>query len=144
VLFATMDRTDQFKNSEPTKVSDDTCNRKRTAMRILQGLAILMGAVLLIVTIVPAADRPLTGLQHDVEHFAAFALVGILFAASFEIGTTRMLLAGAGYTLMLECLQIPLPTRHARLEDFIVDAIAICCGIVLVRLSRNYMLRVQS
>jgi VanZ family protein len=113
-------------------------------MRILQGLAILIGAVLLIVTVVPAAERPFTGLQHDVEHFAAFALAGILFAASFEITTTRLLLAGAGYTLMLECLQIPLPTRHARVEDFIVDAVAICCGIVVARLGRNYMLRVQS
>jgi VanZ family protein len=113
-------------------------------MRILRVVAILIGLVLLIVTIVPAAERPLTGLQHDVEHFAAFALAGILLAASFEVSTARLLLAGAGYTLMLECLQIPLPTRHASVEDFIVDAVAIWCGIVLVRLGRNYMLRVQS
>jgi VanZ family protein len=125
-------------------LSDDTCNEKRIAMKFFQWLAILIAAALLIVTIVPASERPLTGLQHDVEHFAAFALAGILFAAAFETSTARLLLAGIGYALMLECLQIPLQTRHARVEDFFVDAIAICCGIVLVRLGRNYMLRVQS
>ena len=113
-------------------------------MKLLQGIAILIGAVLLILTIVPAAERPVTGLQHDVEHFVAFALSGMLFAASFETKTSLLLLAGTAYSLMLECLQIPLPTRHARLEDFLVDSIAICFGIVLVRIGRSCLLRFQS
>ena len=113
-------------------------------MKIVQGAAVLIAALLLVVTIVPAAERPLTGLQHDFEHFAAFALAGILFAASFETTTTMLLLAGVAYALTLECLQIPLPTRHARLEDFMVDAIAICLGIVLARLGRSCVLRFQS
>jgi VanZ family protein len=117
---------------------------KQLAMKFVQAVAILIAAVLLVVTILPAAERPVTGLQHDFEHFAAFALVGILFAASFEIRTSLLLLAGVAYTLMLECLQIPLPTRHARVEDFIVDAIAICLGIVLVRLGRSCVQRFQS
>lgn len=36
-----------------------------------------------ILTIVPAADRPETGLQHDVEHFGAFSLAR--HAARFRI-----------------------------------------------------------
>jgi VanZ family protein len=32
----------------------------------------------------------------------------------------------------LELLQLLVPGRHARLEDFIVDAIAACAGIVVV------------
>jgi VanZ family protein len=107
-------------------------------------MAILIAAALLILTVVPAAERPVTGLQHDVEHFAAFALFGILLAASFEIITSLLLLASVAYSLMLECLQIPLPTRHARLEDFIVDTIAICLGIVLARMGRTCLLRFRS
>jgi VanZ family protein len=47
------------------------------------------------------------------------------------------------YTVLLECLQIPLPTRHARLEDLMVDCLAICLGIVLVRVGRSCVLRFQ-
>ena len=111
-------------------------------MRLLQGITILIAVVLLIFTIVP--ERPSTGLQHGVEHFGAFGLFGILFAASFQTKTSLLLLAGACYALILECLQIPLPTRHARLEDLVVDAIAICLGIVLVRVCRICLPQFQS
>ena len=113
-------------------------------MRLLQATAVLAGVILLVLTIVPAAERPVTGLQHDFEHFAAFALCGMLFAGSFEGRISLLLLAGTAYSLLLECLQIPLPTRHARLEDFIVDSIAITAGILVVRISRRYLLRLQS
>ena len=113
-------------------------------MKLLQAIAILIGLILLVLTVVPAAERPVTGLQHDVEHFAAFALCGMLVAGSFGAKTWLLLLAGTGYSLLLECLQIPLSTRHARLEDFIVDSIAIAIGILFVRLSKRYLLRLQS
>ena len=113
-------------------------------MRLLQGITVLIAVLLLIVTIVPAAERPSTGLPHGVEHFAAFGLFGILLAASFQTKTSPLLLAGACYALILECLQIPLPTRHARLEDLVVDAIAICLGIVLVRVCRICLPQFQS
>ena len=112
-------------------------------MKLFQVIAILIGAALMIFTIVPAAERPMTGLQHDLEHFVAFALFG-MFAASFQTKTSRLLLAGTAYSLMLECLQIPLPTRHARVEDFFVDSIAIFLGIVLVRIGRSCLLRYRS
>ena len=112
-------------------------------MKLIQATAILAGVILLVLTVVPAAERPVTGLQHDVEHFAAFALCGMLFAGSFEARIPLLLLAGTAYSLLLECLQIPLATRHARLEDFIVDSIAIATGILFVRLSRRYLLGLQ-
>jgi VanZ family protein len=110
-------------------------------MKLLQGVAVLMGVVLLVLTVVPAAERPVTGLQHDLEHFAAFALCGMLVAGSFEAKTSLLVLAGAAYSLLLECLQIPLPTRHARFEDFIVDSIAFAVGVLFVRISRSYLRR---
>jgi hypothetical protein len=37
-------------------------------------------------------------------------------------------------------MQIPLQTRHARLEDFLVDVAALCVGILIARLvSRSYL-----
>lgn len=112
-------------------------------MKVLQAIAILMGIILLVLTVVPAAERPVTGLQHDLEHFAAFALCGMLFAGSFGAKTSLLLLMGAAYSLLLECLQVPLATRHARLEDLIVDSVAIAVGILCVRIGRSYLLRLQ-
>ena len=115
---------------------------KNIEMKLLQAIAVLTGLILIVLTVVPAAERPVTGLQHDLEHFAAFALCGMLVAGSFEAKTGLLLLAGTAYSLLLECLQIPLPTRHARVEDFIVDSIAIAAGILFVRIGKR--LRLQS
>ena len=84
--------------------------------------AIGLALTLVILTIVPAAERPETGLQHDVEHFGAFLLLGLLFAFGFRAKTRSMLLGSIAFAAFIEGAQIQLQTRHARLEDFLVDA----------------------
>ena len=101
-------------------------------------------AALVLFTVVPAAERPVTGIQHDLEHFGAFFLPGFLFAFAFNFKTTNLLLGAAAFTLMLECIQIPLPTRHARLEDFVVDTAAIFLGVLLAHAGKNVLPRFQS
>lgn len=108
--------------------------------RIVAWIAIC-GVVIL--TVVPANDRPTftewwldERIEHLVEHFSAFALV----AAAFTIGYYRLslhqlLLLALLFSAGLELLQIPLPTRHARVSDFIVDFAALCVTIVIVRLT---------
>ena len=93
------------------------------------------------VTVVPASERPVTGVEHDYEHFLAFCLVGFVFAVAYRWRPTTLLLSAIGYTLALELMQIPLPTRHARLEDFLTDAAASCVGIVLALLSVRILRR---
>lgn len=112
-------------------------------MKILRVLAIALIAALVVFTIVPANDRPVTGIQHDLEHFGAFLLPGFLFGISFDVKTRVLLLAAIAFTVTLECIQIPLPTRHARIEDVVVDSLALCAGILMARLGRSY-LRFQS
>ena len=41
------------------------------------------------------------------------------------------------FALALELSQIPLATRHARFEDFVVDAVAACLGIVIANTCRK-------
>jgi VanZ family protein len=84
---------------------------------------------LTILTIVPASARPETGVQHDLEHFVAFVIAGFLFAYSHKMRISGLLTCAVVFTLVLELLQIPIPTRHARLEDFIVNAAAVSIGI---------------
>jgi VanZ family protein len=90
---------------------------------------VLLGLV--IVTIVPADARPVSGLRHDLEHFIAFGLAGVMFGIAYS-GHFRVLYPSSiVFTLALELSQIPLATRHARLEDFVVDALGACLGIVV-------------
>jgi VanZ family protein len=105
-------------------------------LRIL-AIAILVGLVL--VTVVPATERPVTSLQHDLEHALAFLVAGFCFALAFEFPIAWTLSGAVAFTLALECLQIPLPTRHARVEDFVVDTIGICLGILIARFGQNLM-----
>ena len=104
--------------------------KKITPAQILAGIA-LLGAFIL--TVVPAAERPVTGLGQNIEHFLCFALVGAAAATAFRLSLRALLSAAVLFALLLELSQIPLPTRHARLEDFIVDALSGCAGILAAR-----------
>jgi VanZ family protein len=96
---------------------------------------IILGLV--IVTVVPANERPVTGLQHDIEHFVAFGLAGLTFGLAYTQSVRVNLLSVFVFTLALELSQILLATRHARLRDFMVDAAAACLGIVIAHLRRK-------
>jgi VanZ family protein len=92
---------------------------------------------LVIVTVVPGDERPITGLQHDIEHFLAFALAGLTFGFAYAQSLRVNLSSAFVFALALELSQIPLATRHARLRDFIVDAAGACLGIVIAHLCRK-------
>jgi VanZ family protein len=95
---------------------------------------IMLGLV--IVTIVPANERPVSGLSHDWEHFIAFGLAGLMFGFAYA-GHFRVLCVSAVvFALILELSQIPLMTRHASVEDFVVDATAACLGIAIAHAFR--------
>lgn len=84
-------------------------------------LAWLGATAIVILSIVPAADRPVTGAGHAPEHFAAFALVAAAFTVGYRFSLAKNLLVTFVFCAAVELLQVPLPTRHARLSDFVVD-----------------------
>jgi VanZ family protein len=88
---------------------------------------LVMGLV--VITVVPASERPVTGLQHGFEHFLAFGFVGFIFTLAYSQKPIVLMLSAIVFTAVLELIQIPLPTRHARLEDFFTDGLASCVGI---------------
>jgi hypothetical protein len=106
-------------------------------LRIVSWLAIIG---LVVLTIVPADERPATVLRHGFEHFFAFGLTGLLFGRAQPRQLRANLLGAVVFSVALELSQIPLPTRHARLEDFVVDAFAACLGISVAYASR-YLIR---
>ena len=89
-------------------------------------------AIIFILSVVPAADRPITGAGQRFEHFAAFALVAGFFAIGYPLTLIRLLILAFFYCGGIELLQLPLPTRHARVSDFVVDLVAAWFAIGLV------------
>jgi len=100
----------------------------------LRAIAWLILLAIIALTLVPPLLRPASGLPHDVEHFAAFLLLGGAFALAypgrpFWLGAFAILFAAG-----LEVFQIFAPGRHARIRDFVVDAAAACIGIAVAAL----------
>jgi VanZ family protein len=110
-------------------------------MNVFKGLALMATALLFILTIVPASGRPVTVLSHDIEHFSAFCATGMLYGLAFDRRLLQLAALALAFATVLECVQIPLATRHARLEDWVVDSAALCVGILVGRLIRTLMSR---
>src|ERR1700712_4997096 len=96
---------------------------------ILRIFAWLLTAAVTFATLGPPSLRPHSNLGQDGEHALAFVLIGLSFGAAYA--RHRIITAGVAVVLigLLELLQLWMPGRHARLEDFIVDALAACAGI---------------
>jgi hypothetical protein len=98
---------------------------------ILRIVAWLLTAAVTFATLGPPRYRPHSDLGQDGEHALAFVLVGLAFG--FAYTRCRLLTAGLAVVLIgvLELLQLWMPGRHARWEDFVVDALAACAGIAV-------------
>jgi len=95
---------------------------------ILRLFAWLLAAAITFATLGPASYRPHAPVTHDGEHALAFVLLGLAFALAYP--RQRILAAGTSVVMIgiLELLQLFVPGRHARLEDFIVDALTALVG----------------
>ncbi|WP_316225159.1 MULTISPECIES: VanZ family protein [unclassified Bradyrhizobium] len=91
----------------------------------------LLAAAVTFATLGPARVRPHSNLGQDGEHALAFILVGLAFGLAYR--SHRLLATGVAVVLIgaLEVAQLWAPGRHARLEDFVVDALAACAGFLL-------------
>jgi VanZ family protein len=95
-----------------------------------------LALVIVVLTVVPASDRPETGVEHTFEHLLAFGLVGLVFSLAYSWRPMVLITSGIVFALLLELAQIPLSTRHTRIEDFLADAFGAGIGITLAYLAK--------
>ena len=90
-----------------------------------------LAAAVAFATLGPPSYRPHSDLGQDGEHALAFILVGLAFGLAY--GRNRLLTTAIAVALIgaLEIMQFWAPGRHARLEDFAVDALAACVGLAV-------------
>jgi hypothetical protein len=73
---------------------------------------------IIVLSVVPANDRPVSGVGQGFEHFTAFALVGGAFAIGYRFSLIRLLVLGFprryGWSLFCDCLCL---CRHRNLAS---------------------------
>jgi VanZ family protein len=93
-----------------------------------------LATAIAVLSVVPPNLRPETGAPHDVEHFLIYSATGLAFGLGYDrkhglLAILLLIFAGS-----IEIAQLFVPGRHARLSDFIVDAFAMCVGLMIVSL----------
>ena len=88
-----------------------------------------VAAWLLVLAAIVLTLQARTGIDHDLEHGMAFALVGLAFGLGYpnhRLMLAVLAIAGAG---MMEILQQWVPGRHAYFSDFVINGLGACAGI---------------
>jgi VanZ family protein len=89
----------------------------------------LLAAAVAFATLGPPGYRPHSFLGQNGEHALAFMLVGLAFGLAYTRHRAWIALIAVAMTGAVEMLQFLAPGRHARLMDFVVDALAACVGL---------------
>jgi VanZ family protein len=103
----------------------------------------LLAAAVTFATLGPPGLRPHSDLGQDGEHALAFILVGLAFGLAYR--QRRLAVAAVSVVMIgvLELMQFWAPGRHARLEDFLVDAATACVGFALAAATDWAMARLR-
>ena len=98
---------------------------------ILRIFAWLLAASVTFATLGPPRYRPHSNLGQDGEHALAFVLIGLAFGLAYPRHRQLASVISVAMIGVIEIMQFWAPGRHARLEDFVVDALAACTGFAL-------------
>jgi energy-converting hydrogenase Eha subunit A len=91
----------------------------------------LLITAITVLSLVPPGLRPETPVPHDFEHAAIFAAAGFAFGVGYYLQLKSVAAGLLVFTAAIELAQMVVPGRHARLEDFIVDAMAMVVAVTL-------------
>jgi hypothetical protein len=88
-------------------------------------------ALIVFFTISPLSMRPVVAANPDIERFAAFALVGLLFGLAYprRLGVDASFVIGAAG--VLETLQLMIRDRHGHMADALVKAAGGAFGVAM-------------
>jgi VanZ family protein len=94
----------------------------------------VLTAAIVILSVVPPSLRPETSAPHSVEHLTIYAATGFAFGLGYNRRHYLVAILLVVFSGSIEIAQLFVPGRHARLSDFIIDAIAACMGLVMASL----------
>jgi len=114
--------------------NDNLC---RHFLVFTRAVAWSLAAAIVVLSIVPPRLRPETFLSHGLEHFAIFCATGAAFSLGYQQKRLRLIVLLVIFCGVVEIAQLFAPGRHARLADFLMDALAVCAGVATPLLGKQ-------
>ena len=102
---------------------------------LIRIFAWLLAAAITFANLSPPGLRPHSDLGQNSEHGLAFILVGLAFGLAYPRRRLTTAITAVVLIGVLELMQFLAPGRHARLEDFLVDAFTACTGFAVVAIA---------
>jgi VanZ family protein len=93
-----------------------------------------LATAIIVLSVVPPGLRPETGAPHDLEHFVIYLATGLAFGLGYDRKRDLLAILLVIFSGSVQIIKLFIPGRHARRSDFIVDALAMCCGVMTVSL----------
>ncbi len=103
----------------------------RLMQRIFQIAAWFLALLIILLSLVPPLLRPITGFPHNLEHLLIFLAIGVFFVIGYPRNPLVHCIGLVIFAGLVEMAQFWDPGRHARMSDFIVDALAALIGVAL-------------
>ena len=100
-----------------------------------------LALLITVLSLVPPDLRPESGTPHHFEHFAIFCATGAAFGLGYRSQRLPLAIGLVLFAGAIEFAQMFAPGRHARIGDFLVDALAACIGLALSALSHRFCQR---
>ena len=110
-----------------------------TMSKLSRAAAWLLIIAIAVLSVVPPTLRPITDAPHSIEHFAIFIATGLACGLGYRFHHLYQAIGLAAFAAAIEVTQIWVPGRHARLSDFIVDAVSACIGVLAAWLTVKAM-----
>ena len=92
-------------------------------------MAWLLALSILVLSVVPAEWRPLTGIPHDIEHFGIFVTTGFAFGLGYARRYAALAVVMLIFAAAIETAQLFAPGRYALLTDFFLNTLALFYGV---------------
>ena len=104
-------------------------------------VAWILALTIAILSIVPPDLRPETGVPHYFEHFLIYAAMAAAFGFGYERSPNALATILVAFCALIEIVQLFVPGRHARLLDFVIDALATCFGLAVASVLKIFYRR---
>jgi VanZ family protein len=102
-------------------------------MSVIQQLSRVVAWALLVTIVVlsfvPPGLRPVTPAPHYAEHLGIFLATGVAFGFGYAWSPVLQAIALVAFSAAIELIQLGIVGRHARLSDFVVNAVSISVGV---------------
>jgi VanZ family protein len=103
-----------------------------------------LAIAIVILSLVPHTLRPGTSAPHNLEHFVIFAATGFTFGLGYKRRHDLVAICLVVFSGLIEMAQLFVPGRHARLSDLIINAVAVCVGLVAPSLLTGLLSALES